>query len=227
MTNLGTVSSDPRRAALARQVRLLSWGTLVWLAFDGAIGMTAGIAANSVALIGWGLDCAIQAAAALIVLWRFTGVRAQFTTPDELARRVVGVSFFLLVPYIVVVAVNQLAAGDGARGSLVGVTLAAIDAALMPFIGRAKQRLGAQLGSAATSGAGRQNVLCAYLSVGVLIGLGANLALGWWWADPSVALLVAAACLEAGWKTWRGETCEESTTPVSGATNPRWLGRAR
>jgi divalent metal cation (Fe/Co/Zn/Cd) transporter len=205
MAILGAVGSDPRRAALARQVRLLSGVTLVWLAIDGAIGMTAGIAANSVALIGWGLDCAIQAAAALIVIWRFTGDRTRSAEPDGLARRVVGISFFLLVPYIAVVAVNQLATGNTARGSWIGVTLAAIDAALMPFIGRAKQRLGAQLGSAATSGAGRQNVLCAYLSIGVLIGLGANLALGWWWADPTVALLVAAACLQAGWKTWRGE----------------------
>ncbi|MFL6098770.1 MAG: cation transporter [Actinomycetales bacterium] len=210
MAILGTVSSEHRRAALARRVRLLSWGTLVWLAIDGAVGMTAGIAANSVALIGWGLDCAIQATAALIVIWRFTGDRTQSEAPDGLARRVVGISFFLLVPYIVVVATNQLATGDAARGSWIGVTLAAIDAGLMPFIGRAKQRLGAQLGSAATSGAGRQNVLCAYLSIGVLIGLGVNLALGWWWADPTVALLVAAACLQAGWKTWRGESCDDA-----------------
>lgn len=209
MAIVGRVSSDPRRAALARRVRLVSWVTLIWLAIDGTIGMTAGIAANSVALIGWGLDCAIQAAAALIVIWRFTGSRADSSTPDQLARRVVGFSFFLLVPYIVVVAVNQIVTGDGARGSWIGVTLAGIDSVLMPFMGRAKQHLGAQLGSAATSGAGRQNVLCAFLSVGVLVGLGANLSLGWWWADPTVALLVAAACLQAGWKTWRGDACEE------------------
>jgi divalent metal cation (Fe/Co/Zn/Cd) transporter len=205
----GALSLGNRRAELAQHVRRLSWLTLVWLAVDGAIGMTAGIAANSVALIGWGFDCAIQAAAALIVIWRFTGDRTQAQAPDAVARRVVGLSFFLLVPYIVVVAIDQLASGDGARGSWVGVTLAAIDAALMPILGRAKQRLGRELGSPATTGAGTQNILCAYLSVAVLVGLAANLAFGLWWADPVAALLVAAACLQAGWRTWRGGICAE------------------
>jgi divalent metal cation (Fe/Co/Zn/Cd) transporter len=203
----GTLNLHDRRAELAEQVRRLSWLTLVWLAIDGAIGMTAGIAANSVALIGWGLDCAIQAAAALIVIWRFTGNRTHAQAPDAVARRVVGLSFFLLVPYIVVVAIDQLASGEGARGSWIGVTLAAIDAALMPILGRAKQRLGRELDSRATTGAGIQNILCAYLSVAVLTGLAANLAFGLWWADPVAALLVAAACLQAGWSTWRGERC--------------------
>jgi divalent metal cation (Fe/Co/Zn/Cd) transporter len=203
----GTLNLRDRRAELAQQVRRLSWLTLVWLAIDGAIGMTAGIAANSVALIGWGLDCAIQATAALIVIWRFTGDRAHAQAPDAVARRVVGLSFFLLVPYIVVVAIDQLASGEGARGNWIGVTLAAIDAALMPILGRAKQRLGRELDSRATTGAGIQNILCAYLSVAVLAGLAANLAFGLWWADPVAALLVAAACLQAGWRTWRGERC--------------------
>lgn len=209
MASSGTLNHDNRRAELAGQVRRLSWVTLVWLAIDGAFGMTAGIAADSVALVGWGLDCAIQATAALIVIWRFTGDRTHAEAADALARRVVGVSFFLLVPYIVVVAIDQLATGDGARGSWVGVTLAAIDAALMPVLGRAKQRRGRELGSPATTGAGRQNVLCAYLSVAVLVGLAANLAFGLWWADPIAALLVAAACLQAGWRTWRDDTCED------------------
>lgn len=201
-------STQVRRAQLAGQVRRLSWATLVWLAIDGAVGLSAGITADSVALIGWGVDCAIQAVAALVVIWRFTGPRTDGIDADAVARRVVGASFFLLVPYIVVVSADQLAGGRGAKGSWVGVTLAAIDALLMPLVGRAKQRLGRELSSSATIGAGRQNILCAYLSVAVLLGLGANLAFGWWWADPSGALLVAAACAQAGWKTWRGDTCE-------------------
>jgi divalent metal cation (Fe/Co/Zn/Cd) transporter len=207
------MNRDHRRAESARRVRGLSWLTLLWLAIDGAIGMTAGLAANSVALIGWGLDCAIQAAAAVIVIWRFTGDRAHSQAPDALARRVVGVSFFLLVPYIAVVAIDQLVTGDGARGSWIGVTLAAIDVVLMPILGRLKQRLGRDLGSQATAGAGRQNILCAYLSAAVLVGLAANLAFGLWWADPVAALLVAAACLQAGWNTWQGEICEDAVVP--------------
>ncbi len=76
-------------------------------------------------------------------------------------------------------------------------------------MGRAKKNTGARLGSAATTGAGHQNILCAYLSVAVLIGLGANALAGWWWADPIAALLVAVVCIQAGTRTWRGEGCDD------------------
>jgi divalent metal cation (Fe/Co/Zn/Cd) transporter len=200
------------RAALAGRVRVLSWVTLVWLGIDGVVGMTAGITANSVALIGWGLDCGIQAAAALVIIWRFSGERIHSGAGERRAQKVVAVSFLLLVPYIVVVGVDQLVSGNAAAGSWVGIALAGIDAVLMPVLGRAKRRLGRRLDSPATRGAGTQNVLCAYLSVAVLIGLLANAGLGWWWADPIVALAVAAACLQAGWRTWRGNgQCDEIT----------------
>jgi divalent metal cation (Fe/Co/Zn/Cd) transporter len=200
----GATTPMTEREILARQVRTLSWVTLAWLAIDGIVGMTAGVAASSVALVGWGLDCAIEAAAALIVIWRFTGLRIESVLAETVARRVVAVSFLLLVPYVVIEAVNQLAGGNAAAGSPIGVALAATDVALMPLLGRAKKRLGARLGSGATHAAGRQNMLCAYLSAAVLLGLALNLLFGLWWADPVVALVVAAACLQAGWSTWRG-----------------------
>jgi len=200
------------RAVLAGRVRVLSWLTLVWLAIDGVVGMTAGITANSVALIGWGLDCAIQSAAALVIIWRFSGDRIHSATVERLAQKVVAVSFLLLVPYVVVQAVDQLVSGNPAGRSWVGIVLAGIDAVLMPILGQAKKRLGRRLGSPATSGAGTQNILCAYLSVAVLIGLVTNACLGWWWADPIVALVVALACMQAGWHTWRGITSYDEIT---------------
>ncbi len=140
---------------------------------------------------------------------RVSGDRIHSATSERLAQRVVAVSFILLVPYIVVAAIDHLITGNAAGGSWIGIGLAGIDAALMPILGRAKKRLGARLDSHATSGAGTQNILCAYLSIAVLIGLVANATLGWWWADPIVALIVAAACLQAGWNTWRGNTCDD------------------
>ncbi|MFN2562701.1 MAG: cation transporter [Jatrophihabitans sp.] len=199
----------PTRPAAVRRVLLLSWLTLGWLALDGIVGMTAGINANSVALIGWGLDCGIEAVAALIIVWRFSGSRVLSDEADTVARKVVAASFFLLVPYIVVEAIDQLVIGGGARPSRIGAALAAFDAILMPVLGSAKKRVGAVLGSQAAAGAGRQNIICAYLSVAVLVGLAANLARGLWWADPTAALLVAVVCAQAGWHTWRGERCEE------------------
>ena len=188
-----------------RRVRRLAWLTVAWLVVEGAIGMGAGMAADSVALIGWGLDCAIQAAAALVVIWRFTGARVGSTSAERLAQGAVGVSFLLLAPYIVVVAVDHLATGNPAGASWLGIVLAAADAALMPLLGRAKQHVGRELGSYATRSEGRQNVLCAYLSVAVLAGLAANAVAGWWWADPVAALLVAVVVIQAGVRTLHGE----------------------
>jgi divalent metal cation (Fe/Co/Zn/Cd) transporter len=192
------------RVSAVRRVRALSWLTVSWLVADGAIGMSAGLAADSVALIGWGLDCVIQAAAALVILWRFSGDRIDSVGAERLAQRTVGASFFLLAPYIVAVAVDRLLTGNAAGASWLGIGLAATDAALMPLLGRAKQRVGTTLGSHATRSEGRQNVLCAYLSLAVLLGLLANAVAGWWWSDPLVALLVAVVVVQAGVGSWRG-----------------------
>ena len=151
--NIATLPAWPflllpgRRAwALAGRVRVLSWVTLVWLGIDGVVGMTAGITANSVALIGWGLDCGIQAAAALVIIWRFSGQRIHSGAGERRAQKVVAASFLLLVPYIVVVAIDQLVSGNAAAGSWVGIVLAGIDAVLMPVLGRAKRQLGRPAG---------------------------------------------------------------------------------
>jgi len=191
-----------------RRVRLLSWLSVAWLLIDGAIGLAAGVSADSVVLIGWGLDCAIQSVASLALVWRFSGDRVTSDSAERLAQRIVGASFFLLAPYIVVTAVHHLATGDASGVSWIGIGLAGADAILMPFLGAAKVRAGDGLGSSATVGGGHQNILCAYLSVAVLIGLAANAFVGWWWADPMVALLLAFVVIRLGLQTWRGQSCD-------------------
>lgn len=207
MADASVALTETTYLALVGRIKTLSWVTLAWLAVDGAVGMTAGIAANSIVLIGWGLDCAIQSAAAVVLLWRFTGARVGSATAERSAQKVVAVSFFLLVPYILVTASNQLLTGDAATASWLGISLATIDATLMPSLGRMKLKIGARLSSSATTSEGRQNLLCAYLSVGVLLGLAANAVLGWWWADPSIAILVAVVAIQSGAATWGGRSC--------------------
>jgi divalent metal cation (Fe/Co/Zn/Cd) transporter len=196
---------------------MLSWLTLGWLLIDGIIGLGAGLRTNSVVLIGWGIDCGIEAVAALIIIWRFSGKRLVADHVERIAQRVVAVTFLLLVPYIVIEAIDHLVTGNSGGVSWIGIALAATDAVLMPFLGQAKNRIGRQLNSAAATGAGKQNVLCAYLSIAVLIGLGANAILGWWWADPIAALLVAVVCVQAGISTWRGDSCEPLATTAAGS----------
>jgi divalent metal cation (Fe/Co/Zn/Cd) transporter len=79
----------------------------------------------------------------------------------------------------------------------------------MPLLARAKRRAGRRLGSAATVAEGNQNLLCAYLSVALLIGLGANALLGWWWADPLAGLAIAAVAVREGVQSWRGRGCAD------------------
>jgi divalent metal cation (Fe/Co/Zn/Cd) transporter len=194
--------------ALIRRVKLISWLSLGWMTVEGAIGVTAGIMANSIALIGYGLDSTIEGIASVVIIWRFTGERIHSDDAETRARKIVAATFFLLAPYVVAAAIQHLATGSHAKASWVGISLAIVSITLMPQFGRAKKRLGSRLRSSATAGEGTQNILCAYLSLAILLGLGANALLGFWWADPAVALVVAVVAIQAGFRTWRGEACD-------------------
>lgn len=195
-------------ASLVRRVKLISWLSLAWMTAEGAIGVTAGIMANSIALIGYGLDSTIEGIASIVIIWRFSGDRVHSEDAEARAQKIVAATFFLLAPYIIVAAVQRLATGSQARASWVGIGLALISITLMPQFGRLKKKLGNQLRSNATAGEGTQNILCAYLSLAILVGLGANALFGLRWADPLVALVVAVVAVQAGARTWRGESCD-------------------
>jgi len=199
--------SDPTR--LIRRAKLLSWLSLVWMTIEGSVGVTVGLVAGSVALTGFGLDSVIEGAASFIVIWRFTGGRESSEAAEDRAQKLVGVSFFLLAPYIAVDALLTLSNGSHAMISWVGIALAVGSIVLMPLLGRAKARLGAQLGSSATAGEGAQNMLCAYMAAGVLVGLLANALLGWWWLDPVIGLTIAALAVKEGREAWAGEVCAD------------------
>jgi divalent metal cation (Fe/Co/Zn/Cd) transporter len=206
------------RSRLVRRAKLLSWLSLVWMTIEGAVGVIAGLAAGSVALTGFGLDSVIEGAASVIVIWRFTGGRESSEAAERRAQKLVGVSFFLLAPYIAVDAILTLANSTHPETSWVGVGLAVGSIVLMPLLGRAKASLGAQLGSFATAGEGAQNMLCAYMAAGVLVGLLANVLVGWWWLDPVIGLGIAALAVKEGREAWAGEVCADCA-PVGFDTN--------
>ena len=174
---------------------------------EGAIAITAAILAGSVALLGFGLDSGIEALASVIVIWRFTGTRRHSSDAERHAQRLVAISFFLLAPYIAQDAIRTLIAGEHPHTSWLGIGLAISSIIVMPQLGNAKHRIGRRLGSGATAGEGAQNLLCAYLAAGVLAGLMLNAAFGLWWADPIVALTIAALAVHEGRQTWQGEGC--------------------
>jgi divalent metal cation (Fe/Co/Zn/Cd) transporter len=201
---------------LAGRVKLLSWLSLAWMTVEGAVAIAAGVAAGSIALVGFGLDSAIEGFASVIIVWRFSGRRVFSHAAEQRAQRLVALQFFLLAPYVAVESVKALAAGDHADPSWVGIGLAVGSVALMPLLAIAKQRLADQLGSAATAGEGRQNMLCAYLAGALLLGLLGNALAGAWWLDSVVGLLIAGVALREGAQSWRGEGCCVAS-PLDGA----------
>jgi divalent metal cation (Fe/Co/Zn/Cd) transporter len=201
---------------LARRARTLSWLSLVWMTVEGGVAIAAGLVASSIALIGFGLDSAIEGFASVVIVWRFTGHRMFSASAERRAQKLVAVQFFLLAPYVAVESLRALIDGERAAESWVGIGLAVSSVILMPLLGIAKQRLADQLGSAATKGEGRQNMLCAYLAAALLIGLLGNALAGAWWLDPGVGLLIAAVAVKEGREAWRGEGCCVAD-PLAGA----------
>ncbi len=196
-----------RYRELAARVKLLSWLSLGAMSVEGIVALAAGIAAGSIALVGFGLDSAIEGFASVIIIWRFTGSRVMSQTAEVRAQKLVALQFFLLAPYVAVESVRALAGGEHPAVSVVGMALAVWSLITMPLLGIAKQRIAEQIGSAATKGEGRQNMLCAYLAGALLIGLTGNAIAGAWWLDPIVGLLIAAVAVKEGADAWRGDGC--------------------
>jgi len=190
-----------------RRARLLSWVGLIWIGAEGAVAVAAGLAAGSVALIGFGADSVIEGLASLVIVWRFTGSRMESKHAEARAQRLVAAQFFLLAPWVAYGALHALVAGDHPQASWVGIGLAVTSAVGMPMLGIAKRRVGEQLGSMATRGEGMQNVLCGYLAAALLVGLLGNAVLGLWWLDPVAALAIAAVAVNEGRSAWRGDGC--------------------
>jgi divalent metal cation (Fe/Co/Zn/Cd) transporter len=201
-------ATAPRdRARLERQARLLAWGGIAYHFVEFAIALVAGIAAGSIALIGFGADSLIEALAGFVVLWLFTGARIGSGAAERRAQQLIAASFFILAAYVGTESIRSLVGGDEPDASWVGIGLAAFTTPTMPLLAFVKRRVGNKLHSAATVKEAAQTRLCAYLSVALLVGLLANALAGWWWADPAAALVIAAVAIREGVESWRGEGC--------------------
>jgi divalent metal cation (Fe/Co/Zn/Cd) transporter len=206
---------DKRDRVIGR-VKLLSWLSLAWMTVEGAVAIGAGLVAGSIALIGFGLDSVVEGFASVVIIWRFTGARIVSEAAERRAQTLVAIQFFALAPYVAFESVRALVGGERSDASWVGIALAAGSVVVMPYLGIAKQRLADQLGSAATKGEGRQNMLCAYLAGALLLGLLGNALAGAWWLDPAVGLLIAGLAVKEGREAWRGEgCCVASPLPVA------------
>lgn len=178
------------------------------MAAEGVVGLVAGFAAGSIALVGWALGSGIEGLGSVIVVWRFTGSRMLSETAERRAQKVVAVSFWLLAPYIAVEAIRDLAAHHSASTTVLGIALTAASVIVMPGLGIAKHRLGERLGSGATAGEGTQNLMCAAQAAAVLLALAAvAIWPGAWPVDPIIALGIAGWSVWEGNRSWHGADC--------------------
>jgi divalent metal cation (Fe/Co/Zn/Cd) transporter len=195
------------RRRLEQQARLLAWSGVGYHLIEATIAVGAGLAAGSIALIGFGADSLIESLAGLVVLWLFTGARLGSPVAERRAQQLIALSFFVLAAYVGVESLRSLVGGHEPHVSWLGIGLAAFTAPTMPLLAAWKRRVGRTLNSPAAVKEASQTQLCAYLSIALLIGLGANALFGLWWMDPAAALVIAAVALREGRESWRGEGC--------------------
>ncbi|GAA4063565.1 cation transporter [Nonomuraea soli] len=205
MSTLPLGPSPARRTVLQRRIRWLVGATITYNVIEAIVAITAGTAASSAALIGFGLDSIVEVASATAVAWQFS--TADHESRERTALRVIAVSFFALAAYVTFDALRALLGGGQAEHSTAGLVLAALSLVVMPSLSRAQRRTGRELGSASAVADSRQTLLCTYLSGVLLVGLALNSAFGWWWADPVAALVIAGVAAKEGREAWRGDTC--------------------
>ncbi|MFE5881566.1 cation transporter [Streptomyces hydrogenans] len=206
--------SPARRDALTRRIRLLVAATIAYNVVEAMVALAAGTAASSTALIGFGLDSVIEVSSAAAVAWQFSARdHAVREAREKTTLRIIAVSFFVLAAYVAVESVRALSGVSDAEHSTVGIVLAALSLAVMPFLSAAQRRAGRELGSASAVADSKQTLLCTYLSAVLLVGLLANSLFGWAWADPVAALVIAAVAVKEGRDAWQGKGCCATPAP--------------
>lgn len=214
MTALGTrggpAAAKPERiAALRRRVRLLVAFTIGYNVIEGIIALVAGAAADSAALIAFGLDSGVEVLSAAAVAWQFS--RSDPERYEKSTLRVIAFAFFALATYTIISATISLLGAAEPQPSAVGIVLASISIVVMPIISIIQRRTGRALGSATVVADAKQTLICSLLSGAVLLGLVANALFGWGWADAVAALIIGAFAIREGVEAWNGDTC---ATPI-------------
>jgi len=195
-------ATEGRVAQLRRRGLWLEYASFAWMTAEAAVAIAAGVAASSIALAGFGLDSAIELLAAAVVVWQLRG-----EGEDRQARavRLIGVTFFVLAGYLIIVSVSDLAGHGQPRGSVPGLAVAGAALLVMPLLALGKYRTGAALGSRALVADAAESAFCATTSAATLAGVGLNAWAGWWQADPIAALIIAALAVKEGIEAWRDD----------------------
>ena len=193
--------------ALRRRGLALEYLTISWNVVEAVVAIAAGVAAGSIALVGFGFDSSIEVFAASVVVWQFRSeLRGRVDEArEQRALKLIAITFFVLAAYVSVEAIRDILVAEQADTSRVGIVLACLSLAVMPTLAWLKRRTGHQLGSRTLIADSAETFLCAWLSAILLVGLVLNATIGWWWADPLAALAIAFLATREGIEAWRGE----------------------
>jgi divalent metal cation (Fe/Co/Zn/Cd) transporter len=194
------------RGRVVRRGLLLGYTTIGYNSLEGVLAIGAGLAAGSIALVGFGADSLIELTAGLAAVWRLKADAdpARRARAERTTLRVIGACFLALAAYVAADAVHALWRREAPEESTLGVIIAAASLVVMPALARAKRRVAGALGSGALGAEATQTSLCAYLSAILLGGLLLNALLGWWWADPVAALAMVPIIGREGVEGLRG-----------------------
>ncbi len=204
---------QPDRILLLRKGFKLTIFTVVWNVLEGIIAISAGILANSVALISFGVDSFVETTSAIAVSWRLadeikhqSAQRAEAV--EKIAVRITGVILLLLAIYIVFDAGRRLLGfGEEADKSFVGMALTGLSVIVMPIVARAKLKVANSINSGSLRADAIETIACTWLSVTTLTGLSLNAIFGWAWADPVAALLIVPLVIKEGLEALKGQHC--------------------
>ena len=202
------VEQNAERTIAIRRGRVLEYVTIIWNLLEGIISIGAGVLAGSIALVGFGLDSLIEVSSGAALLWRLhLDAPERRERAEKIALKLVGISFLLLSSYIALDAIKSVIRREPPDASFLGIAIAALSLAVMPYLAKAKRRVAAAIRSRAMEADSRQTDICAYLSAILLGGLMLNAVLGWWWADPVAAIIMAPIIAKEGIEALRGDTC--------------------
>jgi divalent metal cation (Fe/Co/Zn/Cd) transporter len=194
---------EEKMSRLRRRGFWLEYASMAWMTVEATVAIVSGILAASIALIGFGLDSVIEFFAAAVVVWQLRG--AVSGERETWAVRLIAITFFVLAAYLTVESITDLVSQHQPEQSPAGIAITAAALVVMPLLALAKRRTGQQLGNPALVADAAESAFCALTSAAALIGIGLNARLGWWWADPAAALVIAGLAVREGIEAWAAD----------------------
>jgi divalent metal cation (Fe/Co/Zn/Cd) transporter len=203
------MSGAAKRDAFRRRALALVWVGEIWNLGEAAVALWSGLEAGSVALLAFGFDSLIELFVGGVLIWRLRrdwSGRAEEAAAERQALKLVGLTFFLLSAWILVQATGTLGGlFDQPNESLVGIGLVVASAVIMTVLYLGKMDVARKLGSRALRAEAIESLVCDLQDLTLLLGLGLNALIGWWWADPIAALGLIPFLAKEGWEAWQGE----------------------